>query len=168
MRVFPRALMGAVGALLLNGCTSTPESSVTPEATTPTPAVENVSEDPPRVTRIFAPTYPQLSRLPPRLDAGDRSVTTRLQCPNDRRKIIEFYFLSEMTLRELTLYLTDKPFGSTAVIVMQSSKDALVLHLNERGNLIGRSHAYRQQGSWFPNGITHCANKKGPGIVPGD
>jgi len=165
MRVRQIGLIGVLAAFAMTACTSTPAPlpGSAPQ-TAPTADVENASEDPPRVAQIFAPTFPQVSRLPRRLDAGDRTVSTRLRCPNGNRRIIYVGFMGGMKLRELALFVTDKPSGSTAVVIMQSKKDALILHLNERGKLIGRSPAYRNQGSWFPNGITHCAKKKGPGI----
>lgn len=152
-------MAGVAAVLALTACTSTPESAATQDSPSPSAAADNASEQPPRFTLTRAPGYPEFTALPPRLQIGEQTVSTRLRCRGEGRRAA-IPGMSPMTLKELARLATGaERREAAAVIVMQSRSHGILLGYNKGDQLVSRWRLSRLGARWGVDSMTWCAPK---------
>lgn len=153
MPVTQIALLVTAAALALSACTSTPESATEANSPSPSGAVENVSGHQ-RFTVLRA-SDDEMIPLPKRVHIEDRAVETRLPCRGTARRII-VPDMSPLTLKELALLATGERNEATAVIVLQSKREGVLLGLDEADQLISRWQLSRLGAHWGVDSASWC------------
>ena len=158
MRVHQMVAIGAFAVVALSACTTTPEA-IPDSVASPGPSVETVTDELGHIEVVRTSTYPEFSPVPQVVLVRSIEVDTRLSCKPQEGRLegAVLWKQGPRTVKTAAEWLIAR--GSTAIVVTQSPSRAVVLELNGKESVVGRTSLQNEGGRWYATGGVQCTTR---------